>query len=104
MNILIFGQVDIDQNVSESSSYTAAGSPAMFINKIYAQFPDCKVTIIASYGSDFLDYLEGISIYPKTPNSSKTLVYENITQKGFRIQIAHNRNEARPVPVDSEVT
>jgi len=60
MNISILGHVCIDKNTSEHTSYVAAGSPAMFMNRIYKQFPNCPTNIIASYGQDFLKYLNGI--------------------------------------------
>ena len=103
MNISILGHVCIDKNTSEHTSYVAAGSPAMFMNRIYKQFPNCPTNIIASYGQDFLKYLNGISIFPKTPNSKKTLVYENISKKGNRLQKAYHREEAFPVAIDDNV-
>lgn len=91
MNIVIVGHVCIDQNTSESSSYTSAGSPAMFMNKIFQFLPDAKVNIITSYGPDFSEYIEGVSIWPKKPNLKKTLIYENISfTNGKRMQKAHN--------------
>ena len=82
MKIVIIGQVDIDRNVSENATYTSAGSPAMYIDKIYRQFPDCEVTIVAPYGDDFSLYLNKVDIYPKKPNTKKTLVYENVSKSG----------------------
>lgn len=102
MNITILGHVCIDKNTSENASYTAAGSPAMFMNKIYKQFPNADVTIIAPYGKDFLRYKGNTHIYPDSPNNETTLIYENISKAGSRQQKAHNRNEALPVPIDEK--
>ncbi len=99
MKIAVLGQVDIDRNVSENATYTSAGSPAMYIDKIYRQFPDCEVTIVAPYGDDFSLYLNKVDIYPKKPNNKKTLVYENVSKSGKRSQKAFNREEAQPIPV-----
>lgn len=103
MNIFILGNVNIDKNISEHSSYVVAGSPAMFMNRIYKQFPDCATTIIASYGQDYLTYLDGVNIFPKAPNSKRTLVYENVSKNGRRVQKAYHREEAVPVPIDDNV-
>src|SRR3989339_755071 len=100
MNISILGNVCIDKNTSEQTSYVSSGSPAMFINRIYKQFPDCSTTIIASFGEDFLTYLNGVNIFPKFPNSKKTLIYKNISKKGNRSQKACHREEAFPVAID----
>ncbi len=100
MNIKIFGHVCIDRNISENSTFTGRGSPAVFIKKMFNQLPDCNVEIIASYGNDSVRYLDGINIYPKSPNAEKTLIYENISFKGLRSQKAFNRMEALPVPID----
>jgi hypothetical protein len=103
MNISVLGNVCIDKNTSEHASYISAGSPAMFIHRIYEQFPDCLTTIIASYGKDYLPYLSNINIVPKIPNSEKSLVYENISKNGVRMQKSHNREDSIPVIIDENV-
>lgn len=103
MNISILGNVCIDKNTSEQTSYVSAGSPAMFMNRIFKQFPDCSTNIIASYGQDFLKYLNGISIFPKTPNSKNTLIYENISKNGKRFQKAYNRGEVVPIQIKDDI-
>lgn len=102
MKITILGHVCIDRNVSENSSYTAAGGPAMFMNKIFKQLPDNQVTIIAPYGRDFLKHKNSAALYPASPLGKKTLFYENITKAGARLQKAHNRKAANPVPADNK--
>jgi sugar/nucleoside kinase (ribokinase family) len=103
MNICIIGTVCIDSNVSENASYTSAGSPAMFMNKIFMQFGDCNVSIIASYGPDFSQYLDGINIFPTQPNTDKTLVYENVSKAGLRTQKSYNREGAFAVELDNSI-
>jgi sugar/nucleoside kinase (ribokinase family) len=103
MNISIIGTVCIDSNVSENTSYTSAGSPAMFMNKIFKQFGDCNVSIIASYGPDFLKYLDGINIFPAQPNTNKTLVYENVSKAGLRTQKSYNRAGAFAVELNNSI-
>jgi sugar/nucleoside kinase (ribokinase family) len=101
MTITIVGHVCIDTNVSERASYTSAGSPAMFMNTIYRQFPDTNVQIVAPYGPDFLEHRGDAALYPQQPNVQKTLVYENVSKNGMRHQKAYNRDEALPIPMDS---
>lgn len=103
MKITIVGHVCIDKNTSENSSYTAAGSPAMFMDKIFKQFPDNQVTIVAPYGADFLEYMGDTRLYPEKPVGAKTLQYENISKTGIRLQKAHHREEANPVLVDTAI-
>src|SRR3990167_8048714 len=102
MKITIVGHVCIDKNTSENSSYTTAGSPAMFMNKIFKQLPDNQVTIVAPYGADFLEHTGDAKLYPENSKGAKTLLYENITQAGVRLQKAHNRGVADPVPADNK--
>lgn len=107
MNIELVGHVDIDHNVSERATYTAAGSPAMFMHRVLRRLPGVQVTLAASYGADYVDYLQAqeVDIYPSAPNiKGNTLVYENTSYPdGSRIQRAYNRKEARPVPLDSQL-
>lgn len=95
------GTVCIDKNTSENAQYVSAGSPAMFMSKIFKQFGDCDVSIVASYGPDFVQYLSGFNIFPSQPNTKKTLVYENVSKAGFRTQKSYNRENAFAVELDS---
>lgn len=100
MNITILGHVCIDHNRSEGASYTAAGSPAMYIARIYNKLPQTKTQIIAPFGSDFLPHINSVTIYPTTPQGDKTLLYENSSQGNLRTQRALNREYALPLPID----
>lgn len=104
MNIVIIGHVCIDKNTTEKSTYKAAGSPAMFITRIFKQLPNSSLTIVSHYGENFLKYLEGTTIYPDAPEFDKTLEYNNISQEeGKRIQKAFNRKNSPPVKVAREL-
>jgi len=103
MNITILGHVCIDTNSAEHTSYTSAGSPAIFMNKVYRQFPGVKSQIIAPYGADFLPYLKGIPIYPNKPSEKKTLLYKNIMHGNIRIQKAINREYVELLPITDEM-
>ncbi|MCK5044900.1 hypothetical protein KAR26_04215 [Candidatus Parcubacteria bacterium] len=102
MKIAIIGHVCIDHNISESSTYTAAGSPAVFINKIMQQFDDCETMIIAPYGKDFLPHAQKITLYPSQPISDQTLVYENIIRKLERDQKVLYANNALPIEIENK--
>ncbi len=75
----------------------------MFMNKIFRQFDDCNVTIITSYGPDFVKYSNGVKIFPSLPNTEKTLVYENVSKSGFRTQKSYNRGSAFAVTLDNAI-
>lgn len=103
MKITIIGHVCIDNNVSEHSTYTTAGSPAMFMNKVYKKFPVVETNVIAPYGVDFLVYAQEVNMFPKKPISDRTLIYENISQGNKRIQKALNREYAKPISLESNL-
>ena len=102
MHIVVLGHVCIDKNTSENSSYTAPGSPAMFLSKIFKQLPDCTISTITPYGEDFLSYASKVSLYPKQATTKHTLVYENITKNKHRTQKAYFFAEAQPVLLEAE--
>lgn len=104
MNIVVIGHVCIDENISERATYTGAGSPAIFMQKIFRQFSDTNVTIVSSYGKDFSRYLHGIRIYPPDSVDGKTLRYKNISRGSKRVQYSINRNTALPVPIDESLS
>lgn len=103
MNITILGHVCIDNNISEGASYTAAGSPAMYIARIYNKLPQTKTQIIAPFGNDFLPHMNSVTIYPNTAQRDKTLLYENSSQGNLRTQKALNREYALPLPIDEGI-
>ena len=102
MSITVIGHVCIDNNISENTTYTSAGSPAMFMTKVYRKFPDVVMNIIAPYGQDYLPYIKDINIYPKKPATEWTLIYENKSKENVRTQKALNRQFAKPIPIDED--
>lgn len=103
MNIVIIGHVCIDDNKTEKSSFTGAGSPAMFMRSIFSQIPDIDLSIIAPYGQDFKQYSKDVTLLPSKPLGRKTLVYQNISKNGKRTQFAFNRMSAKPAPLNNEM-
>jgi sugar/nucleoside kinase (ribokinase family) len=103
MDILIFGTVCIDHNVTESGKITSWGGTGMFISKILSQLPQTNTTVICNYGPDYLEYLKGINIYPLSPSVPNTLVYENVSQGKTRTQKALFRDNSEPVEITQDL-
>ncbi|MFH1657360.1 MAG: PfkB family carbohydrate kinase [bacterium] len=99
MKAVIVGHLCIDHNISENSTYTAAGGSAVFIDKIFRRFKNWQTTVIAPYGEDFF-YVENFNLYPSRPTGRQTLVYENISKKNSRSQKALHCDSAKPVEID----
>ena len=102
MKIVIIGHICIDHNTSENSTYTAAGSSAVFINRIMQQLGENEIIVIAPYGKDFLPYTKEITIYPSQPTSEQTLIYENTVKKNSRTQKVFNINSASPIEIENK--
>ena len=103
MKIVIFGHVCIDHNALEGNSFISAGSPAMFMQRIFSQLPECTVTIIAPYGPDFSQYIGMSRFYPESPQPIQTMIYENTVTGGVRTQRCLHAESASPVPIDDTV-
>lgn len=104
MNITVLGHVCIDKNMSEHASYTGAGGPGMFMDRIFRQFPDVETTIVSPYGIDFLPFQQGMLLIPKHPTSKRTLIYGNTVKNTIRKQKAYNRLSAKPVPISHTIS
>lgn len=103
MKIVIFGHVCIDHNVVEGKPFISAGSPAIFIHRIFSQLHDCNVTIIAPYGPDFSQYVGMSRFYPESPQPIQTMIYENTVNGGIRTQRCLNADSAKPVKIDESI-
>lgn len=103
MRVIVLGHVCIDHNLTEHAEYTSAGSPAMFISKIFKNLPDVDLTIVARYGEDFVQYTEGVHFVPRKPLNIRTLVYQNTVKNSVRIQKAFHRATALPVEMNNTV-
>lgn len=89
MNVVVLGNVCIDKNKTEKTSYIKAGGPPIFMSLFFNKVKNASLTTIASYGVDFLPYKKGLTLYPSKPNASNTLAYENIIVDGKRSQKCH---------------
>src|SRR3989344_8945451 len=104
LSFVIIGHVCLDRNILEDgSTFVGPGSPAMFIDKILKQFPDTSLSTISSYGSDYIQYLQGINIFPSTPNMADTLVYQNDSSRGRRRQSVLNTHSSSLVGIDGAI-
>jgi sugar/nucleoside kinase (ribokinase family) len=61
-------------------------------------------TVITSYGPDMLTYLPDVTLIPATPNQPDTLVYENDSRKGKRVQHCHHLSSAVPPAITAEIS
>jgi sugar/nucleoside kinase (ribokinase family) len=95
-NIVFIGHVVIDHNKVEQASYIKWGSPAMFMTKYFQSHFGLQPSIIASYGEDFLQFTDGLSLLPNTPNLTHSTIYENIVTNGRRTQYCHYGNAPLP--------
>lgn len=100
--ITILSHVCIDRNVSESSQYESWGSSAMYMANYFANDDTLQTNIIASWGKDFTQYIEGLDLYPLLSNVSESMVYENATAGGKRTQKCYNADIPNP-NLDDEV-
>ena len=102
--VLVVGHVCIDQNRKDGSALKeTAGSPAMFMEKIFRELPDCKLTIVAPYGADFEPYRSSVSLYPTMAQGITTMRYENIVTEHGRTQQCFYWEDAKPVPIDEQM-
>lgn len=104
MNITLVGHVCIDHNITEHARFTSAGGSVMFMEKIFRLLPETKTTIVSSYGTDFLKYNTDRSVYPTSPTSTRTLIYENVIKDNHRTQRAKYRNLSKPVAIDESLS
>ncbi len=81
----------------------SAGSPAMFMHRIFSQLSDCNVTIVAPYGNDFSHYIGMKRFYPESPLAIDTMIYENTVIDGKRTQRCLNFQSASPIAIDDQI-
>jgi sugar/nucleoside kinase (ribokinase family) len=104
MNFVVLGNVCIDHNRTNDISYEAAGGPPTFLSLFLNQTKDALLTTISSYGSDFLLFKNSLNLYPLSPNTASTLVYENTMAHGKRSQKCYFYKEALPPEINQDMT
>lgn len=96
-NIVVVGDVCIDTNHTEhGETYTGWGGPGPYSARAARQMGVTTVSIIASYGPDFLPYQDNFSLFPGPQGNIQTLAYANATNTEGRIQTCHHAETAVP--------
>lgn len=101
-NIVFAGHICIDHNAVDGKPQTGWGSPALYMADYLQSVHGLSSTIIAPYGKDFAPFAAGFSLYPKTPTSEHTLLYQNIVQHGQRTQYCQHAEEATLPKLDDD--
>lgn len=94
--IVLIGHVCIDHNTSEHATYTGWGSSVIYMADYLKNTCQLEPVILSSYGFDMLKYLPDIVLLPSKPSNLATLVYENDSRTGRRIQRCRNVDQAVP--------
>jgi sugar/nucleoside kinase (ribokinase family) len=101
--VTILGHVCIDHNTVDGVSYTAWGSPAMFMAAYYQKHYNLTPTIISAYGNDFQKYTKKYQFIPNHPTHEKTLLYRNVVTSGQRVQFCHNTTSSPPQEINDDI-
>jgi len=101
--IAIIGHVCIDHNKSENATYQGWGSSVLYMGQYLQQAYKTHPVAITNYGADMLKYLPEIDILPRHPSRPKTLIFENDTSSGKRIQHCHNAEFADAPEITPEI-
>lgn len=72
---------------------------SQYLQRTYGVRP----VVISNYGPDMLEYLPDVTMVPGAPSRGKTLVYENDSHTGKRIQRCHNLKFADASEITSDV-
>jgi sugar/nucleoside kinase (ribokinase family) len=103
--IVLVGHICIDHNKSEHATYTNWGSSVVYMAQSFAKQFGATPVIATNYGSDILPYLPAVTLLPASPNQPDTLIYENDTSAGKRVQHCYNlQNANSPDLTDSLIT
>jgi sugar/nucleoside kinase (ribokinase family) len=101
-NILLVGHVCIDHNKSEHSSYESWGSSVIYMATSFQKQFNATPRILTSYGPDLSAFLPDVTLLPAIPTQPDTLIYENDSTSGRRIQHCHNLESATPPELTAE--
>jgi len=93
--ILLWGDLCIDHNDIKGKKISSPGGSSFYCSKIFKEL-EWKPIIISPRGKDYnTDWLNGTEVYPKSPQTETTLIYQNnYNQKGERTLFAKNRRSA----------
>jgi pfkB family carbohydrate kinase len=103
-SIVIIGHICIDDNTSENSAYTSWGSSVLYMAQYYQKQHGISPIVITSYGPDMLAYLPEVTLIPAAPNQPDTLVYQNDSRNGKRVQHCRHLLSAIPPAITAETS
>lgn len=101
--IVLIGHVCIDHNRSEHAAYKGWGSSVLYMGQYLQRKHGVRPIVVSNYGPDMLEFLPAITMLPSEPSRPGTLVYENDSHTGTRIQRCHNLELADAPEVTPEI-
>ncbi|TIH38678.1 hypothetical protein D4765_06170 [Subtercola vilae] len=91
----------IDENVSEGEAATRlAGSPAVFMNRLFSHDRALDVSILAPYGDDFEEFAAELPLLSR-PLHARTLLYRNVLTGTHRRQEVEHAEASAPGDIDA---
>ncbi len=100
--VVLVGHVCVDHNKSEHATYESWGSSVLYMATSFHKQFGLHPLAISSYGPDLLPYLPDVQLLPASPNQPNTLVYENNSTSGKRVQHCHNIGSAGPPELSAD--
>lgn len=99
---LLYGNLTIDHNVTESGKYVGPGGSVYFMTRTFTNLGIAS-TVVSPYGKDFpKEFLSKTSIFPEDPPCEKTLIFKNILKKdGRRTQYTERFGKAEIIKVEN---
>ncbi|OGG14358.1 hypothetical protein A2773_02880 [Candidatus Gottesmanbacteria bacterium RIFCSPHIGHO2_01_FULL_39_10] len=90
MKALIYGNLTLDENITDGKKYQGPGGSSYFISRTYDKL-GVESTLVSPYGFDFPNkYLQDFSVFPPKPIVDSTLIFQNITKASRRVQKVFN--------------
>ena len=102
-SVVIAGHVCIDHNKSENATYTGWGSSVLYMAQVFTGLYGAPTTALANYGPDMVPHLPKVTLVPSTPTKDRTLVFENDSSSGKRVQHCYNTDVATPLAITQAV-
>src|SRR3989338_8136664 len=98
MKALIYGNITLDENISDGQKYSGPGGSSFFISQTFDRL-GVDNTICSPYGKDFApNYLSNVKIFPPNPSSEKTLTFQNLSHGTKRVQRVFNVADSQNIP------
>ncbi len=99
MKALIYGNLTIDKNITESGNYTGPGGSAYFASQTLTNFHYPNI-IISPYGQDFQKkFIDKLNIYPTHHTGKTTLIFHNEIKNNKRFQKIEGLKYSQNIPL-----